>query len=237
MHLCVRLRLTKGPRAPFDHNFLLGSAVYKHLHDLSEEVVDPLHDSPYRSPYVLSEIHHVANKPDEAWFRLGTSSEAVARAVGKALTPSTEVHIGGTAFQVTGLHMEEPMVRPGEYVTLSPILLRDKENGQSLVHDSPGYVESLGSAINQQVHNYLRKDGTVKVVHFEPQAVRKRTIKGRTVLAQKGRMILDGGEEQLRLLVNHGIGASPALGFGMVVPTWSSIIRTELTKKSEKERR
>lgn len=149
---------------------------------------------------------------------MGTSSEAVTRIAGRALTPSTEMRVGGASFQVTGLQIEEPIVRPGEYVTMSPILLRDNENGQSLVHDSPGYVKSLKTAINQQVQNYLKKEGDVKVVHFEPQAVRKRKIKDRTVLAQKGRMILDGEDEQLRLLVNHGIGRSPALGFGMVVP-------------------
>lgn len=196
---------------------MLGSAVYSLLKENAEDAADALHDSPYRSAYVLSEVHRVHGKPKEAWFRLGTSSEVVTRIAGRALTPSTEMRVGGASFQVTGLRIEEPIVRPGEYVTLSPILLRNKENDQSLVHDSPGYVESLEAAINSQVQNYLKKEGTVKVVHFEPQAVRKRKIKDRTVLAQKGRMILDGEEEQLRLLVNHGVGASPALGFGMVV--------------------
>ncbi len=217
IHITVQLTKMEGPDPPYDHNFMLGSAVYSLLKEHAEDAADALHDSPYRSAYVLSEVHRVRGKPKEAWFRLGTSSDAVVKIAGRALTPSTHIRVGGTLFQITGLHIEEPVVRPGEYVTLSPILLKDRENGQSLVHDSPGYVESLASAINHQVRNYLKKEGTVKVVHFEPQAVRKRTIKERTVLAQKGRMILDGGEEELRLLVNHGIGLSPALGFGMVV--------------------
>lgn len=224
MHLTIQLTRTEGRDAPHDHNFMLGSAVYKLLQEHSEEASATVHDSHYRSAYVLSEIHRVRGRPKEAWFRIGTANEALARNIGKALTPGTEFHVGKTGFQVTGIMMEEPVIRPGEFVTLSPILLRDKNNGQSLVHDSPGYVESLEAAMNRQVKNYLKKEGTIKVIHFEPQAVRKRKIKDRTVLAQKGRMLLDGEDEQLAFLVNHGIGLSPALGFGMVVPSRGEII-------------
>jgi len=206
-----------GPNPAYDHNFMLGSAVYAMLKENSKEASDVFHDSPYRSPYVLSEIHGVTGKKGEFWFRLGTSSEAVARIAGKALTPATEISVGDSRFQVNGIVMEEPIVRPGEYVTLSPILLRDRETGQSIVHDTPDYKNILEEAINRQIKNHLKKEGTIKVVHFEPQAVRKRKIKERTVLAQKGRILLDGDDEQLSFLVNHGIGSSPALGFGMII--------------------
>ena len=206
-----------GSDPDYDHNFMLGSAVYNLLREHSEEASDILHDSPHRSPYVLSEIHGVKGKPGEWWFRLGTSSGAVAKIAGKALTPSTKLSIRETSFQVTGIVMEEPSALPGEYVTLSPILLRDKETRKSIVHDSPNYPETLENAINAQVKNHLKKEGTIKVVHFESQAVRKRKIKDRTVLAQKGRMLLDGDDEELSFIVNHGIGSSPALGFGMIV--------------------
>ena len=217
MHLTIQLSRTKGQDVPYDHNFLLGSAVYKLLQEHSEEASNAVHDSHYRSAYVLSEIYRVKGKPKEAWFRVGTDNGTIARIVSKALTPSTKLHVGKSEFMVTGVMIEEPVARPGEYITLSPILLRHKEKGQSLVHDTPGYVKSLEAAMNHQVKNYLKKEGTVRVVHFEPQAVRKRKIKDRTILAQKGRLLLDGEEEQLKLLVNHGIGLSPALGFGMVV--------------------
>jgi len=187
------------------------------LKNNADGAAEALHDSPYRSEYVLSEIHRVSGKPAEAWFRVGSANETVIRVLSKALVPSLKLHVGGTEYVITGLQIEEPVVRPGEFVTISPILLRDKETGRSIVHDTPGYKDILQLAMNTQIKNYMKQEGTVKVVHFEHQAVRKRTIKERTVLAQKGRMILDGPEEQLRFLVNHGVGLSPALAFGMVV--------------------
>jgi CRISPR-associated endoribonuclease Cas6 len=217
MHVTVRLQRTGGKDASYDHNFHLGSAVYTLLKENGDGAAEVLHESHYRSAYVLSEIHRVSGKPTEAWFRVGTANETVLRIVSKALTPSIKLHVGGTEFMITGLQIEEPIVRPGEFVTLSPILLRDKETGKSIVHDTPNYKETLEAAMNSQIMNYMKVEGTVKVIHFEPQAVRKRTIKEKTVLAQKGRMLLDGEEEQLRFLVDHGVGLSPALGFGMVV--------------------
>lgn len=227
MHVTVQLRRIEGRDPPYDHNFLLGSAIYNLLREYSDVASDVLHDSPYRTAYVLSEIHRVTGKPKEAWFRIGTSSEAVARNIEKALVPGTRMSIGKTVFQVTGLTMEGPVVRPGEFVTLSPILLTDKETGKSLVHDSNGYQKILEEAINSQVRNNLKTAGNVRVLFVEPQGVRKRTIKERTVLAQKARLLLDGPEEELRFLVDHGIGSSPALGFGMVVRSipWQRVIR------------
>lgn len=219
MHLIVQLKRTEGPDPPYDHNFLLGSAVYHLLREHSIVASDSLHNSPYRTAYVLSEIHRVTGKPREAWFRVGTSSEAVARNIGKALTPGTNMNVGKTVFQITGLLNEEPIIRPGEFVTLSPILLIDKTTGQSLVQDANGYDRILEDAINTQIRNNLKTMGNVRVLHVEPQGVRRRTVKKRTVLAQKARLLLNGPEEELRFLVDHGVGRSPALGFGMIVPT------------------
>ncbi len=217
MHVTVQLNRVGGKDASYDHNFHLGSAVYTLLKENGDGAAEALHESHYRSAYVLSEIHRVGGKPGEAWFRVGTENDAVLKIISRALPSSQKLHVGGAEFVVTGQNLDDPVVRPGEFITLSPILLRDRETGKSIVHDTPGYKETLEAAINAQIKNYMKVDGTVKLIHFEPQAVRKRTIKEKTVLAQKGRLLLDGEEEQLRFLVNHGVGLSPALGFGMVV--------------------
>ena len=198
---------------------MLGGAVYRLLEDNNKDVSNIFHDSPYRSPYVLSEIHSVSRSDEGWWFRLGTGNETVARIVKEALSPGKKLNVGRTHFLIKSTTIEEPTVCPGEYVTLSPILLRDKATGLSIVHDAPEYLRILENAIAFQVEKYLKERSTIEVVHFESQAVRKRKIKGRTVLAQKGRMLLNGEVEQLRLLVNHGIGSSPALGFGMILFT------------------
>ncbi len=219
VHLIVRLTRLEGKDPPYDHNFLLGSAVYHLLQAQSEEVSKAVHDSPYRSAYVLSEVHRVTGRPREAWFRAGTGHHVIAGHLAKALAPGTIFEIGPATFQTRGLDLEEPSATPGEYVTLSPILLRDKDTGRSLVHDFPRYPAILETAANVQVKNYLHREGTIRIGHFEPQAVRRRTIAGRTVLAQKGRFLAEGTEDELRLLIDQGIGLSPALGFGMVLPT------------------
>jgi CRISPR-associated endoribonuclease Cas6 len=200
---------------------MLGSAVYSLLQECSDEAAEVLHESPHRSAYVLSEIHRVRGRPEEAWFRVGSSSETVVRLIGKAFPPTTEVVVGPAKFQVTGIEVQEPVVRPGEFVTLSPILLTDTETGQSLVHDSNGYSEILQAAMNAQIEGSTKTAGNIRLIRLVPQAVRKRTIKDRMFLTQKARLLMDGPEEQLRFLVNHGVGRSPALGFGMIVPNRS----------------
>jgi CRISPR-associated endoribonuclease Cas6 len=198
---------------------MLGSAVYRLLQECSDEAADVLHESPHRSAYVLSEIHRVRGKPKEYWFRLGTGVQAVGRIAKEAFPPGTRLRIGPTEFEISNLSEKEPIVRPGEFVTLSPILLRDRKTRQSLVYDSPQYKDALETAARKQVKNNLAVEDNVRIRYFESQGVRKRTIERRTVLAQKGRFLLEASEDSLRLFVNHGLGLSPALAFGMVVPT------------------
>jgi len=217
MHLSIQLTKLEGPNVPFDHNFMLGSAVYNLLRESNEEGSSVLHDSPHRSAYVLSEIHGVRGKKEEFWFRLGTSNNSVLNLLNKAMQPGLQMCLGPTTFQITELIVEEPLVSPGEFVTLSPILLRDRETGMSIVADHKDYQATLQAAINGQINNNLDDTATVSVVRITPQAVRKRTLAGRTYLAQKARIQLNGMVEHLRFLVNHGIGSSPSLGFGMIV--------------------
>lgn len=217
IHVSVKLTRVDGPDPPYDHNFLLGSAVYNRLKATSDEAADVLHDSHERSAYVVSEIHRVPGKPKEAWFRVGTSNQSVTRLMTEAFRPGEKLRIGPATFELRELQVDEPNVRPGRFFTISPILLREEDSNQSIVHDSGGYHGILQSAINGQIQNNMGETSSISLRRIEPQAVRKRTIGDSTYLAQKARLHLSGTEDHLRFLVNHGIGASPALGFGMVM--------------------
>lgn len=217
MHVSVQLTRTDGPDPPYDHNFKLGSAVYQRLTKASKEGADALHDSHVRSPYVVSEIHRVPGHPEEAWFRVGTSNQAVTNLLTKAVQPGEVLRVGPTTFKVRELQVEQPEARSGLYFTISPILLHEEDSHRSIVHDSGDYHTTLQSAINGQISNHLDETSTVSLRRVVPQAVRKRTIDGGTYLSQKAQLHLEGSEEHLRFLLNHGIGASPALGFGMVM--------------------
>jgi len=187
------------------------------LRENSEEASKVLHDAPGRSPYVLSEIHGVRGKKGEFWFRVGTSSSRIIELITNALQPGKNIIIGETSFSINELRVDEPEVRPGQFITLSPILLRDRDTNQSIVCDSKDYHNVLQTAINAQIHNNLKETSTVSVMHVTPKGVRKRTISGRTYLSQKALINLNGSTKHLRFLMNHGIGRSPSLAFGMIV--------------------
>jgi CRISPR-associated endoribonuclease Cas6 len=217
MHVSIKLTRTDGPDPPYNHNFMLGSAVYDRLEKASDTAADILHDSHERSAYVVSEIHGVTGTGKEAWFRVGTSSEPVTRLMTEAFRPGEPMRVGPSTFEIRELEVDEPPVRPGRFFTISPVLLREEDSHRSIVHDSDDYHGTLQAAINGQIRNNLDETSNVSLRRVEPQAVRKRTIDGNTYLAQKQRLHLNGSKDHLRFLVNHGIGSSPALGFGMIM--------------------
>jgi CRISPR-associated endoribonuclease Cas6 len=216
--LLVRLTSLEGGDPPYDHNFLLGSAVYNILREYPE-LSSAIHASPRRTPYVLSEVFRCRGKKDEYWFRFGTSSQKLIEIMTRAIPKGTRLRIGESTFAVTGTSVANVPCLPGEYLTLSPILLKDKATGKSIVCDCPEYRSRLHEAVRKQVQNNMKREPEIEVRHFEPLDVRKRTIRGRIVLAQKGRLLIDGPPEEIAFLVNHGVGLSPGLAFGMIVPT------------------
>ncbi len=219
MHLVVKLRMKSGRAPPYDHNFILGSAVYNHLRQHSDRVLSALHDSPKRSPYVLSELFPSRNLPGHWSFRVGSSNYKLVNLISECLPAGTPLQISESRYEVTDVSVDDVPCNPGEYLTLSPILLRDSVNRKSIVCDFPDYPRKLEEAMNVQIQNNLQKDGSMSVRHFEPLGVRKRRIKDKTVLAQKGRMLIIGPQDEIRFLVDHGVGLSPALAFGFIVPT------------------
>lgn len=156
-------------------------------------------------------------KKGEFWFRAGTSNQTIVDLISRAIEPGQSLRIKDTLFNIRELKIEEPEIRPGQFVTLSPILLRNPDTKQSIVCDSEDYHGVLQAAINAQIQNNLNETSTVSLMHITPKGIRKRTISGRTYLAQKASIDLNGSKKHLRFLANHGIGRSPSLGFGMVV--------------------
>lgn len=166
-------------------------------------------------------------KKGEFWFRVGTVFEKTANLVKLAFQHAQKIKIRDTFFDVNGIKIDYPgreLIEPIALVTLSPILLYNRDNRRKCIlvddTDFPKYVQD---AINHQIKNARGSDGTVSVLRIEAQGVRKRTIKERTVLANKCRLWLEGSSEDLKHVVDSGIGNSPGLGFGMVIPTGGRI--------------
>lgn len=185
-----------------------------------------LHDAPKRAPYVLSELRRAPRRaagPERAEqyvFRIGVRSQGLARVLADCFPPEACFPVGEARFRVEGVRpdLAVPPAR-GWFRTLSPVLLRDR--GRSVVADGPGYVARVQRAVDAQVVQYGALGcgvSRVRVPAMHPLGVQRRTIRGHRVLAQDALLWVEGPEAQVSLLVDHGIGLSPALAFGMVAP-------------------
>lgn len=221
MQLTVRLRQQTPRSAAYDHNFHLGASVYEALRAFHPDLSRQIHESPERAKLAIGEIYHLPHRRGEATFRVASPDERLLRLLGGSLVATGKLHVGQAVYVVTAAeaHPTPEPAAPAGVHTLSPIFVRAKgEDRRSLVHDNCDYASVLSDVINHDVRRATGREGTVRVLRMEKLDVRKRTLAGRTVMAQKGTFWLDGDARDIQHVLDWGIGHSTALGFGMVVP-------------------
>lgn len=221
MQITIRLQQQSPKSVSYNHNFSLGSALYEALRAFHPDVARELHDSHDRAKFAVGEIYHHPRFRGEASFRVASPDERLLRMIAGSLVSCGKMQIGQSAYVVKGAEAHPTpteLPAPLGVHTLSPVLIRDRESPQSLVMDNCPYPDVLASAINHDVRKLTGREGSVSVLRMDKLQVRKRTLAGRTVMAQKGTFWLDGDPRDLAHVLDHGIGQSTALGFGLVVP-------------------
>ncbi len=220
MQMTIRLRQESRTSVSYDHNYSLSAAINEAMRAFHPEFSRELHRSPERAKYAVGEIYHLAHARGEASFRIASPDERLLRMLAGALVSTGKMQVGKSEYLVTGTeaHAAPETCAPAGIHTLSPILIRDPDSPQSLVMDNCSYATVLASVINHDIHKITGRKGTVSVLNQAKLEVRKRTLAGRTVMAQKGTFWLDGAAEDIAHVFEWGVGQSTALGFGLVVP-------------------
>lgn len=216
----VRISQTSDRSVSYDHNYSLGSAINEAMRANHADLWREVHKSAERSKYAVGEIYHLPHRRGEATFRVSSPDERLVRLIGGALVSTGKMQIGQSQYAVQGVdtHSDPDPVAPFGVHTLSPILVRGRDSPLSLVHDNCDYPRVLADVINHDIQRVAGRPGSVKVLNMTDLAVRKRSLAGRTVMAQKGTFWLDSGDgRDLKHVLEWGIGHSTALGFGLVV--------------------
>jgi CRISPR-associated endoribonuclease Cas6 len=220
MQMSVRIQQQTPRSVSYDHNYPLGSAMYEALRAFHPDLAREMHQSPERAKLAVGEIYHLPRQRGEAVFRVSSPDERLLRLLGGALVATGKLHVGQAVYAVEGtqVHPTPDLAAPTGVHTLSPVLIRGRgEDRRSLVHDNCEYTKVLAEVINHDVKRATGREGTVQVLRMDKLDVRKRTLAGRTVMAQKGTFWLDGDSRDLQHVLDWGIGHSTGLGFGMVV--------------------
>lgn len=220
MQMTIHLRQETPRSVSYDHNYSLGSAIYEAMRGFQADVARALHESTDRAKLAVGEVYHHARRRGEASFRVASPDERLLRVVSASLMACGRMQVGQSTYAVTGAlaHPSPDPLAPLGLHTLSPVYIKDRESPRSLVHDNCDYSTVLASVVNRDVKRATGRDGSVSVLRMEKLEVRKRTLAGRTIMAQKGTFWLDGDPRDLAHVLDWGVGQSTALGFGLVVP-------------------
>ncbi len=223
MKLIVSLDNISKKTPCYDHNYLLASAFLNQLRLSDPQLSGIIHDMKTTAPYVLSEIHSIKGVSWKHYFCIATSSKAIAAHIERTFRAGSDLFIGDVQLSVVDIRSEDifdEMPSPLEVNTLSPVLVKEERNhGRCMLPSDSDYLKVLNQLITTKVHKFVGENDYCRVIRVEVQDIRRRHISNGVVLATKGRFYLDGTPKALKLILEHGLGASTAMGFGFVVPS------------------
>jgi CRISPR-associated endoribonuclease Cas6 len=220
MQMTVELRQESERPVDYDHNYRLAASIFEAIRAFHPEAGRAMHASRERSKLAIGEIYHLPRAKYEASFRIASPDEHLLRLVGGALVAVGKLQVGKATYVVRGteMHATGELPPPVGLHTLSPILIRGRDSPLSLVHDNCDYPTVLAEVINYDIKRATGRAGSVRVVNMGKLEVRKRSLAGRTVMAQKGTFWLDAADgRDLGHVLDWGVGHSTGMGFGMVV--------------------
>jgi CRISPR-associated endoribonuclease Cas6 len=91
------------------------------------------------------------------------------------------------------------------------------DHTRCLIPQDKDYLSALNVLIKKKIERWVGDEGSCEVLRVVPQAIRKRRIANGNVLATKGHFYLHGTPKGLRFILEQGLGANTAMGFGFVV--------------------
>lgn len=207
----------------YDHNYRLASAFLNQLRSVDPELSETIHDMKTTAPYVLSEIYSIKGVAWKHYFCIATSSDALVANIEKAFQPGSELLIGDVRLRIADIRKEaifDEMPSPLEVTTLSPVLVRERnDHGRCMIPKDPNYIDELNKLVAVKVQKFAGENDHCRVIRVEAQNIRRRHISNGVVLATKGKFYLEGTPKALKFILEHGLGANPGMGFGLVVPS------------------
>ncbi len=223
MRLTIRVSLKSGKTAPYDHNYLLASAFLAVLKEHDPELSSILHDNLQTSSYVISEMYPARGEPALYYFCVGSSNDKLLELIDAAFRPGIPMRIASSAFEVVDVKQEQTpndLPSPIEVATLSPVLVKNpNDHSRCVIPSDEGYLEIINELIKVKIDRFVGPSEWCRVMRVAPRAIRQRHISGGMVLATKGHFYLEGTPSALRFILEHGLGANTAMGFGFVVPS------------------
>ena len=224
MKLILTFSPPKEKMIPFDHNYMVGSSLYRLLAAQSPEYAQALHNKTNHKGYVISSllpsgkrIYDQGIGAERYVLIVASRDNNLLAALQVAIQKQGHLNVNNSLLpliQATIVNINIPPP-PCELLTKSPVLI--KKDKRFIRPDDAGFNEEVLDWIKRKYAHYYQKPcpeiRLFNIVNYENKL---KVVKLNKLACTVMRFFIDAPEDVIEMLLTEGLGSKTALGFGFV---------------------
>lgn len=224
MKLILTFSPPKEKMIPFDHNYMVGSSLYRLLATQSSEYAEVLHNRTNHKGYVISNLLPSGKRfydggigAERYVLIVASRDNNLLAAIQVALQKQGQLNVNNSFLPLIQANIVNIKIPPPpcELLTKSPVLI--KKDGRFIRPDESGFNETVLDWIKKKYGHYYQKPcpeiRLFNIVNYEKKA---RVVKLNKLPCTVMRFFIDAPEDVIEMLLTEGLGSKTALGFGFI---------------------
>ncbi|MBU4222475.1 MAG: CRISPR-associated endoribonuclease Cas6, partial [Euryarchaeota archaeon] len=224
MKLILTFSPPKEKMIPFDHNYMVGSSLYRLLATQSPEYAEGLHKKTNHKGYVISNllpsgkrIYDQGIGAERYVLIVASRDNNLLAALQVAIQKQGHLNVNNSLLpliQATIVNINIPPP-PCELLTKSPVLI--KKDDRFIRPDDAGFNEAVLDWIKRKyVHYYQKPCPEIRLFNIVNYENKLKVVKLNKLACTVMRFFIDAPEDVIEMLLTEGLGSKTALGFGFV---------------------
>lgn len=224
MKLILTFSPPKEKMIPFDHNYMVGSSVYRLLATQSSEYAEAIHNKTGNKGYVISNLLPSGKRfydqgigAERYVLIVASRDQNLLAALQIAIQKQGHLNVNNSLLPLIQVNIVNINIPPPpcELLTKSPVLI--KKDSRFLRPDDAGFNESVLEWIQKKyVHYYQKPYPEIRLFNIINYEKKFRAVKLNKLPCTIMRFFIDAPEDVISMLLTEGLGSKTALGFGFI---------------------
>ncbi|VVB54922.1 CRISPR associated protein Cas6 [uncultured archaeon] len=224
MKLILTFSPPKEKMIPFDHNYMVGSSLYRLLATQSPEYAETIHNKTNHKGYVISNLLPSGKRvydqgigAERYVLIVASRDHNLLAAIQVAIQKQRHLNVNNSILpliqaSIVNINIPPP---PCELLTKSPALI--KKNKRFIRPDDPGFNEAVLEWIQKKyVHYYQKPCPEIRLFNIINYEKKLKVVKLNKLPCTVMRFFIDAPEDIIEMLLTEGLGSKTALGFGFI---------------------
>lgn len=209
---------------PYDHSYLLYSAVLSAMKNIDQDLVSQIHNNSRSPKYCMSQLLPGGKRnftksglrAERFIFLISSLNSEILEKIKSGIEKQKFITIGNSKLPVHSTILENPPITSGivNMISRSPIVL--KNEGKYITARDPDFSRVLENNIAAKYMKVRGGSPRIRFLRITDTKVKLSNLKGVGIPSSMVAFTISADYDLIEFIVNVGVGAKTQMGFGFI---------------------